>query len=438
MKWVPRFPHNFSRAAVHHTSPLSAQAQSTANSPADVYEQEAERVSEQLMSMQPEDAQEHSGRNTLTPLASSHAVRPSGQPLDETTRGFMEQRFGHDFSHVRVHTDSLSAAAAESVHSRAFTIGRDVVFAVGQYSPASAEGRRLLAHELTHVVQQGQVARPSQIMRKPPTSEPKWPSGGIQVVGADKDDLVSILSTCTGVPMSLDKQGMLVIGKNKPKGAQGGSTVAIDALRHQVDNKTFGIIIDTDPAAEAVEVGAFSPEFPGYQSIDVANIKVMAGAPGAGGGLDACSAVLHEITEAAAGRAAAREGKLKGEDLFKAAHGEGVAIEEKIRTGAGLPLRSGSGGSLQLIGSEVPDKKLLLLESMVFGSGKSVRTQINLVRFILSAPPKSGGAISGDNNVIASYVAEGEEKFSTRREAILVFNKYASKLGFRPFPVPKE
>ena len=348
----------------------------------------------------------------------------------------MEQRFGHDFGHVRVHADSLSAATAETVNARAFTIGKDVAFAVGQYSPTSLEGRRLLAHELTHVVQQSQASMPSQIMRKPPTNEPKWPSGGIQVVGTDRDDLVNIVSTCTGVPMSLDKQGMLAIGKDKPKSAKGGSTVAIDALRQQVDNKTFGIIIDTDPAAEAVEVGAFSPDFPGYQSIDVANIRVMAKAPGASGGLDACSAVLHEITEAAAGRAAAREGKLKGQDLFKAAHGKGTAVEEKIRTDAGLPLRSQSEGSMQELGNEVPNKILLFLHSTVFGSGKARRTQINLVRFILGAP--KGGEISGDSNVIASYVAEGEEKFSTQREAILVFNKYASKLGFKKLPVPAK
>ena len=349
----------------------------------------------------------------------------------------MEQRFGRDFGHVRVHTDSVSAAAAANINATAFTLGNDVVFAAGQYSPTSLEGRRLLAHELTHVVQQRQASTPSQIMRKPPTSEPKWPSGGIQVVGAGKDDLVKILVTCTGVPISLDKQGMLVIGGGKPKSSQGGSAVAIDALRQQVNNKTYGIIIDTDPTAEAVEVGAFSPDFPGYQSIDVANVSVMAKAPGAAGGLDACSAVLHEITEAAAGRAATREGKLKGDELFKAAHGKGIAVEEAIRTKAGLPLRAGMEGSMKLLGYEVPDKVLLLLDTTVYGSGKARRTQINLVRFVLGAP-KSTGEISGDSNVIASYVIEGEEKFSTQREAILVFNKYASKLGFKPIPVPAK
>ena len=77
-----------------------------------------------------------------------------GQPLDPAARAFMEPRFGHDFSNVRVHTDSQAANAARAVNARAFTVGSAVVFGTGQYAPRAAEGRRLLAHELSHVVQQ--------------------------------------------------------------------------------------------------------------------------------------------------------------------------------------------------------------------------------------------------------------------------------------------
>jgi Domain of unknown function (DUF4157) len=435
----PPLAHDFGRIAVHGgLSP--AQAKLHVNSPGDSHELEADRVAEQVIGMaEPGPRRSRrtgGGGSSFAATAPGGARFGSGRPLDDATRGFMERRFGQDFGHVRVHTDERASATAAAVNARAFTVGDEVTFAAGEYSPRSPDGRRLLAHELTHVVQQRQASTPGQIMRKPPTSEPKWPSGGIQVIGPDSAALVSILTTCTGVPISLDKQGMLVVGKSAPKGAKGGSAAAVEALRQQAENKTFGIIIDTDPAAEAVEVGAFSHEFPGYQSIDVANVKVMAAAKGASGGLDACSAVLHEISEAAAGRAAAREGKLKGEELFKAAHGKGTAVEEKIRTEAGLPLRSSSQGSSQLIGTEADGKRLLLLESTVFGSGKATRTQLNLVRFILGEP--KGDQVSGDFNVIASYVAEGEEKFSTRREAILVFNKYASKMGYKPLPVPEK
>ncbi|HEX2079019.1 MAG TPA: DUF4157 domain-containing protein, partial [Longimicrobium sp.] len=77
-----------------------------------------------------------------------------GTPLDGGTRAFMEPRFGHDFGRVRVHTGEAAAAGAEALGAAAYTAGTDVVFAGGRYAPGSAAGRRLLAHELAHVVQQ--------------------------------------------------------------------------------------------------------------------------------------------------------------------------------------------------------------------------------------------------------------------------------------------
>jgi len=80
-----------------------------------------------------------------------------GQPLHAGTRAFMEPRFGHDFSQVRVHTDARAAESARAVNALAYTVGRDVVFGKGEYEPGTSEGKRLMAHELTHVVQQGGV-----------------------------------------------------------------------------------------------------------------------------------------------------------------------------------------------------------------------------------------------------------------------------------------
>ncbi len=81
-------------------------------------------------------------------------LRSPGQPLDVKTRAFMEPRFGHDFSQVRVHDDSLAAGSARAVNALAYTVGRDIVFGAGQYYPAAIQSQRLIAHELTHVVQQ--------------------------------------------------------------------------------------------------------------------------------------------------------------------------------------------------------------------------------------------------------------------------------------------
>lgn len=82
-------------------------------------------------------------------------LRSPGQPLDAETRAFMEPRFRRDFSGVRVHTDAQAAESAWAVSALAYTVERDIVFGAGQYAPGTTQGRRLLAHELAHVVQQG-------------------------------------------------------------------------------------------------------------------------------------------------------------------------------------------------------------------------------------------------------------------------------------------
>jgi hypothetical protein len=91
--------------------------------------------------------------NTVPPIVHDVLNSP-GQPLDAGTRAFMEPRFGHNFSGVRVHTDARAAESARSVNALAYTVGRNVVFGTGQYAPGTSEGRKLLAHELTHVAQQ--------------------------------------------------------------------------------------------------------------------------------------------------------------------------------------------------------------------------------------------------------------------------------------------
>jgi len=83
-----------------------------------------------------------------------NVLQSPGEPLDAHTRATMEPKFGHDFSQVRVHRDAKAAESAQAVNALAYTVGKDVVFGPGQFAPSSSEGTRLLAHELTHVVQQ--------------------------------------------------------------------------------------------------------------------------------------------------------------------------------------------------------------------------------------------------------------------------------------------
>jgi len=103
------------------------------------------------------------------------ALQASGRPLEAATRSLMEPRFGYDFSRVRVHTDANAAESARAVHALAYTVGQDIVFGTGRYAPATVEGRRLLAHELAHVVQQGGFTPP---MRHPAGTTPAGQQGG--------------------------------------------------------------------------------------------------------------------------------------------------------------------------------------------------------------------------------------------------------------------
>ena len=91
----------------------------------------------------------------LAPRAVNEVIDSPGHPLDASTRDFFSQTLGHDFSRVRVHTDHAAADSARAVNAHAYTVGQDVVFGAGQYSPESEFGRYLLAHELAHTMQQG-------------------------------------------------------------------------------------------------------------------------------------------------------------------------------------------------------------------------------------------------------------------------------------------
>jgi hypothetical protein len=98
------------------------------------------------------------GQTPAIPSLVHEVLASPGQALHGETREFMESRFGHDFSQVRIHTDNRAAESARQVDALAYTTGLNVVFGAGQFSPNTMTGRRLLAHELTHVVQQGSMS----------------------------------------------------------------------------------------------------------------------------------------------------------------------------------------------------------------------------------------------------------------------------------------
>ena len=95
-------------------------------------------------------------------------LHSSGRTLDLFTRSLMEAHLGYDFSQVRVHTDGQAATSAEALRASSYTVGQDIVFGAGQFSPHTAQGQRILGHELTHVVQQGRRASsPNRLVSSP-------------------------------------------------------------------------------------------------------------------------------------------------------------------------------------------------------------------------------------------------------------------------------
>jgi len=140
-------------------------------------------------------AKENPGQTpAISPKVESQieAMRGSGEQLPESVRAHFEPRFGQDFSEVRVHKDAPAAESAQAIDARAYTTGRDLVFGAGEYAPETTEGKRLLAHELTHVVQQGasealdsgtvlfkrtsKTSRNGFIQRAPTTPKPRDPT----------------------------------------------------------------------------------------------------------------------------------------------------------------------------------------------------------------------------------------------------------------------
>lgn len=114
---------------------------------------------------------------TAAPPLVHETLASAGQPLDAGTRAFMALRLGHDFSRVRIHADSRAAASARAVDAQAYTVGEHIAFDNGMYSPHTARGRHLLAHELVHTLQQGQAGDLVQRKGEPEAPATDAPAG---------------------------------------------------------------------------------------------------------------------------------------------------------------------------------------------------------------------------------------------------------------------
>src|SRR5260221_11630859 len=214
---TPLAGHNLSRLPVHPNNSTMLQTKLVVNEPGDKYEQEADQVAERVMRSSESEysqAASFSQNSSSYPIQRKHpqgeevnrqpeqeeaereedeslqaktfsgekpaitseiqtqinSIRGNGHVLPPSYRKQMEAHLGHDFSQVKIHTDTHAAETAHALHARAYTIDQDIIFGSGQFAPETYEGKKLLAHELTHVVQQSPArATPQKIYRQTET-----------------------------------------------------------------------------------------------------------------------------------------------------------------------------------------------------------------------------------------------------------------------------
>jgi hypothetical protein len=187
-----QFGHDFSQISIYPPDTKATQTELAISQPGDASEREADGVAEQITATaahlavradpQPiQSVHRQSDRNTDSTAASvRRALANPGTPLQPGLRQDMERRFGHDFSRVRVHSGPAAEQSARDVDANAYTVGHHIVFGAGGFTSAMQPERRLLAHELTHVLQQtgplGHAAsalHPGVLQRDPKDTDPK-------------------------------------------------------------------------------------------------------------------------------------------------------------------------------------------------------------------------------------------------------------------------
>jgi hypothetical protein len=174
------------------------QTQLAINEPGDRYEQEADRIADQVLATPVSAAVstapprirrfsgQDNGRMAAVPASVDQVLASPGSPLDPALQQDMEQRFGHDFDRVRVHSDMAAAQSARDVNAKAYTVGHHIMFGAGQFAPGLLNGRRLIAHELSHVLQQSGPTT-GLLQRAPDKEKDTEAKPSAKFVGCDKD-----------------------------------------------------------------------------------------------------------------------------------------------------------------------------------------------------------------------------------------------------------
>ncbi|MFS8084145.1 MAG: DUF4157 domain-containing protein [Acidobacteriota bacterium] len=319
----------------------------TINQSGDIFEQEADRIADQVLAAPTHPAVNDSslriqrfsgqsggqlnGQMEAAPASVDQTLTSPGRPLEPALREDMEQRFGHNFADVRVYSDAGAQQSARDVNAQAYTVGHNIVFGAGRFAPETNEGRHLLAHELTHVVQQSGNAGTS-VDQSDKRSLSSLPGQRIQrrllVTGKHPDiqALFDLLEPASGFTLKYDpKTKEVSINASRLRPA---SPVLAGRLATIMDDPVQDAELNLGRSQQGVSFGKFPESGPLIQEINIDNLaRLEVSAPGSG-----VAYIAHEIVENYHAHSPSLQGvpRMDPGGVFEESHEEGLEAERLV------------------------------------------------------------------------------------------------------------
>lgn len=304
----------------------------------DRHEEEADRAAHRVVTMAPPDR----WRGSLSTESSLPAAgSSSGRPLDPAARRFFEPRFGHDFSKVRIHAGPDAGESARRLGAQAYTVGNDIFFGAGEYRPASAGTRRLLGHELAHVVQQDPA--PGAIHSRGLGAGLSKVSGGrVQrklVATGETARFVNLANSLIAVQfeLAISGKGEVSLRSSQIQGPPTRAAHELVSVLRTVINDPGTTTVRFAVNAARVTVGSYA-----LSTVDLGDISVFG--PAGARGLNAATALAHELLE--------QYRKQIHSESFPTAHAAGLATEARA---AGATITPGNITQIDPSTTEIQD-----------------------------------------------------------------------------------
>jgi hypothetical protein len=272
----------------------------------------------------------------------ARATTPAaGAALDPDTRRFFEPRFGHDFSKVRIHADSAANKSAQRLGARAYTVGSDIYFRAGEYRPGFPATRRLLGHELAHVVQQDPSPAAVSARRSAPGLS-RAPHGSVQpklVATGDTARFISLANSLIAVQyeLAISAKGEVSLRSSNIQGPPTQAAQELVSVLRTVINDPGTTTVRFATGAARVTVGSYL-----LSTVDLGDISAFG--PAGARGLNAATALAHELLEQ-------YRKQIHSED-FPTAHAAGLAVEARA---AGATITPGNIQQIDATTTQIAD-----------------------------------------------------------------------------------